>query len=85
MSTMTTAAARDHFSDLVNMAAYAKERVTLTRHGKNVAAVIPIEDFLLLESLEDQADLADAKLALEEIKVTGTISLEELKAELKRK
>lgn len=79
---MTTVEAREHFSDVVNRAAYGKERVLLLRHGKQVAAVVPVEDLVLLEQLEDKVDLADARTALAEAHIEGTIPLEDLAAEL---
>ena len=82
MVTMTTVDAREHFSDVVNRAAYGKERVSLLRHGKQVAVVVPVEDLALLERLEEQIDLADARTALAEARVEGTTSLEDLAAEL---
>ena len=54
MSTLSTVEARGNFSDLVNRSAYGKERVVLTRRGKGVAAVVPIEDLRLLEAIEDR-------------------------------
>jgi prevent-host-death family protein len=42
--TIRTADVRSNFSDIVNRAAYRKERVIITRHGKPIAAIIPIED-----------------------------------------
>jgi prevent-host-death family protein len=38
-----------------------KERVVLTRDGRPVAAVVPIEDFEALEAAEDEQDAADAR------------------------
>lgn len=55
---------RGSFSDTVNRAAFGGERVVLTRHGKRVAAVVPIADLELLESLEDAVDLEEARAAL---------------------
>lgn len=49
MLKMTTVEARENFSDLINKAAYGNERVILTRRGKALAAVIPLED---LDSLK---------------------------------
>ena len=66
MSSVSTAKARNNFSDIVNRAGYGKERVILTRRGKPVAAVVPIEDVEFLEALEDQADLEAARKALAE-------------------
>ncbi len=42
--------AREEFSDIINQAAYAAKRTIVTRHGKEVAAIIPISD---LERLHD--------------------------------
>jgi prevent-host-death family protein len=74
--------ARDEFSDLVNRAAYGKERVVLTRRGKPLAAVVPLEDVELLERLEDRIDLDEARAALAEARDDGTVSWEEIKAEI---
>jgi prevent-host-death family protein len=40
MTTISTVKARDQFADVVNRAAYGKERVVLTRRGKGLAAVV---------------------------------------------
>ncbi len=42
--------AREEFSEIINQAAYASTRTVVTRHGKEVAAIIPISD---LERLHD--------------------------------
>ena len=42
--------AREEFSDIINQAAYAAKRTIVTRHRKEVAAIIPISD---LERLHD--------------------------------
>ena len=42
---------------------------------------IPIME--LLEKMEDEMDVADAKIALEEVEKEGTISLEEMKKRMK--
>lgn len=77
---MTTVKAREQFADVVNRAAYGKERVILTRRGKKLVAVVPIEDVALLERLEEAQDIADAKKALKE---KGGITLEALVKKLK--
>ena len=82
MSNISTKEAREQLSAVISRAAFAKERVILTRHGKAVAAVVPIEDVELLEKLEDHIDLEDARAALAEVKKKGTVSWEDIKAEL---
>jgi prevent-host-death family protein len=66
MLTLDTTRARDEFADLINRAGYGKERVILTRRGRELAAVVPIEDVRLLEQLEGRLDLQDARAALAE-------------------
>jgi prevent-host-death family protein len=41
--------ARDELADLVNRVAYGHERITLTRHGKVVAGLVPPGDLAWLE------------------------------------
>ena len=82
MGNISTKEARGQLSDVISRAAFAKERIILTRHGKAVAAVVPIEDYELLEQIEDRIDLEDARAALADVKKKGTVSWEKLKAEL---
>ena len=49
MLKMTTVEARENFSDLINKAAYGNERVILTRRGKALAAIIPLDHLDLLK------------------------------------
>jgi prevent-host-death family protein len=76
---VTTVEARDKLSDVINRAAYGKERIVLSRRNQALAAVVPIEDVLLLEALEDRIDLAAAKAALKE---HGAIPWKDVKAKL---
>ena len=57
---------RDDFAETLNTVAYGGERVTLERHGKPVAAIIPIEDLTFLEEMEDRLDVEAAQAALAE-------------------
>lgn len=67
-------------SAILNRAEYRHERIAVTKHGREVAAVVPIEDARLLEKLEDILDAADAREALAEAQAHGTISLADLLA-----
>jgi prevent-host-death family protein len=82
MAQVNTVDARAQFSEIINRAAFGKERITLTRRGKEIVAVVPIEDMKLLEALEDKIDLEDARAALAEAKKKGTVSWEKIKKEL---
>ncbi len=56
--------AREEFSEIINRVAYAHERVVIRRRGKELAAMIPIEDLRLLERLiEEEEDRIDAEEA----------------------
>lgn len=74
-NTITTAEARREFAEIVNRVAYGKERIAVTRRGKTIVAVVPIEDIALLEELEDRVDIQAARKALKE---KGSIGLDEL-------
>lgn len=85
MIKITTGEARDRFADVVNQAAYGNNRVVLTRHGKDIAAVVPIADLEVFQELERLIDVEEAKRALLEIKATGgSMSLDNLKKQLAR-
>ncbi len=58
--------ARDQLGDLVNGAAYGDERIVLTRHGRPVAALVPIAVLHEIEDAEDAADLGAALAAANE-------------------
>ncbi len=82
MGQVSTVDARSQLSEIINRAAFGKERMILTRRGKEIVAVVPIEDVKLLEALEDRIDLEEAKAALSESKKKGTVSWEKMKKEL---
>jgi prevent-host-death family protein len=74
--------ARDHFSEVINQAAYGSKRIVLTRHGKNLAAVVPMSDFELLNELERLIDVEEARKVLAAAKKEGVKPLEDLMEEL---
>jgi prevent-host-death family protein len=82
MTTLSTVKARENFSDLVNRSAYGKERVVLTRRGKGVVAVVPIEDLKLLEAIEDRLDLEDIEKALADPENKKAIPWDKVKKDL---
>lgn len=79
MPRMSASKARDEFSDALNRVAYKGERIVLRRRGKDVAALVPVEDLELLEEIEDRIDVEKAKNALKE---KGGIPWKQLKKEL---
>jgi len=82
MTVISTVKARENFSDLVNRSAYGKERVVLTRRGKGVVAVVPIEDLKLLEAMEDRLDIEDIEKALADPENKRAIPWDKVKKDL---
>jgi prevent-host-death family protein len=84
MTRLNVSKAREEFPEIVNRAAYGKERTIVSRRGKDLAAVIPMEDLRLLELLAqeemDRIDIEDALAALAE--PGENISLRDLMQEL---
>lgn len=70
MTRLTISKAKAELTEIVNRAVKAKERTVLSRRGKGIAAVVPIEDLRLLEHLTqeemDRQDIEDARKALAE-------------------
>jgi len=60
--------ARSQLATLLNQVAFGKIRVVLHRRGEEIAALIPIEAYRLLESyleeLEDRLDIEEAERIL---------------------
>jgi prevent-host-death family protein len=82
MTSISSAEARRHLSQIVNRVALDQERIIVTRRGKALVAIVPIEDVEWLEEIEDRFDIEAANAALEDAKTIGTISWEAMKAEL---
>jgi len=76
---LNTLEAKEQFTDLINRVAHSKERIILTRRGNEIAAIIPIEDLVLIQETQDNQDLREAIDALKEARQAGTITLEKLK------
>jgi prevent-host-death family protein len=55
---VTLAKLRANIGDVINRAAYAGERILVTRNGKPAAALISAEELAYFEALEDAADAA---------------------------
>ncbi|MBC8323352.1 MAG: type II toxin-antitoxin system Phd/YefM family antitoxin [Candidatus Marinimicrobia bacterium] len=66
MTKISTLEARKKLADVINSAQYGKDRIVLTRHGKDVAGIISMDDLNLLEELEDRLDLKEAIEILED-------------------
>jgi len=82
MKQITTAEAIKHLSELLNRAAYGKERFVVTRHGKQLVAIVPLEEVTLLDRLRALLSKKDFEAAIEEMDNSGTLSWDEVRREL---
>ena len=80
MRRMSVAEAEKALGATVETVERDRDRVTLTRDGKAVAASVTAEDLAFLEDLEERIDLEEARKALAE--PGDSIPREKVKAEL---
>ncbi|RPI64089.1 MAG: type II toxin-antitoxin system Phd/YefM family antitoxin [Planctomycetaceae bacterium] len=78
MTTIPISEAREHLADLGNRVSLRGERLVIERRGKNLFALVPVEDVELLERLEDQMDLDAIRAARRE----PSVSFAKLRKEL---
>lgn len=71
---------RAELAEAINRAAIGGERTVIRRNGKEVAAVVSVEDLRTLEALEDRLDLEDARQIMK--KPGRLIPWEKIKSDL---
>jgi len=79
---MTVAEVRENFAEVLNRIAYSGERIGVSRHGKVLAVMVPIEDLEALEAYEDWRDQKLADEAWEEYLREGGVPIEVIRQEL---
>lgn len=82
MDDVTTAEARKNLADLLNRVAYAQERVTVTRRGRGIATIVPVEQVDLADRLRQFLARRDVARALDKLESEDTALWTELKDEL---
>lgn len=82
MTRVNTAEAKKKLGSILQRTALTKRRVVVTSRGKDLAAVVSLEDVKLLEDIEDRLDLDDARAALATTKREGTVAWEKIKRDL---
>jgi|GEM_PF-1199592 len=86
METISSKDIRDHLSDVLNKVAYKGQKYTLTRSGKEVAVILFIEEWRLVEKmmqkLEDEKDIRDVDEARSSYKKDGGIPFDQAMKEL---
>lgn len=73
MKSVSVAEARRNFADLLNRASYGRERTVVTRHGRAVGAIVPVEDVELLESVLRLVSKREIRDALREADEQGAV------------
>ena len=82
MKNVTTAEARKNLSELLNRAAYGGERFVVTRHGKELVAIVPLADVTLMDRLRELLEARDFEAALKEMADAGTASWDDVRRDL---
>ena len=82
MKKVTTAEARKHMAELLNRTAYGKERFVVTRHGKGLVAIVPLEEVTLLDRLRSLLSKKDLEAAVAAMNESGTRPWDEVRREL---
>lgn len=82
VSAISVADARNDLAALLNRVAYGKERLVITRHGREVAAIVPLEDLNLANRLRRFVARKDVSRALAELDAGQAASWEKLREEL---
>jgi prevent-host-death family protein len=82
MKEITTAEARRNMSELLNRAAYGKERFVVTRHGNPLVAIVPLEEATLLDRLRALLARKDFEAALQEMEQSGTRAWDDVRRDL---
>ena len=83
-NSISVSEARQDFAEVVYRVAYGNERVTVVRRGRDLVAIVPMSDILLLEAIEDELDLTAARAALADADGAVRIAWTDLRAKLAR-
>ena len=54
MKKLPATKARQEFADTLNRVAYGRHRILVRRRGRNIAAVVPVEDLDLIKRCEEE-------------------------------
>ena len=80
---------RSHLAELLDEVATRREHVTITRHGRPEAVVVPIDEYEALEEtaeiLSDDDTLEAIRRGLGELAAGDVATLEELRSDLERR
>jgi prevent-host-death family protein len=83
VTAVSVADARSDLAELLNRVAYGKERLVITRHGRELAALVPVEDLQLANRLRRFVARKDVARALAELDAGKAPTWERLRQELR--
>lgn len=83
MPRITASKASQFFRETLNRVASKRERVIVRSRGKDVAAIVPMDELAALEKLEDRQYLEQATRALSDAKKKGERAIPWAKAKRK--
>ena len=76
---------RSHLADLLDEVANRREHVTITRHGRPSAVVIPVDEYEALEEtaaiLSDESTLDAIRQGLDDLAAGDMVELDEVREE----
>jgi len=58
VQSFSMAKARQNFAEVVNHVSYGRLKVVLTRHGRRMAAIVPMSDLRRLRKLDERNETA---------------------------
>ncbi|MCP4757527.1 MAG: type II toxin-antitoxin system Phd/YefM family antitoxin [Proteobacteria bacterium] len=61
---VTISDVKNRLSEIANQVAYGKDRIIVTRKGKSLMALVPLEDIETIKQLENRFDLEEARKIL---------------------
>ena len=76
---------RTHLADLLNEVADRREHVTVTRHGRPAAVLVPVDEYEALEEtaeiLSDEGTLAAIRRGLDDLAAGEITTLDDFRAQ----
>jgi antitoxin YefM len=80
---------RSHLADLLDEVAQRREHVTITRHGRPEAVVIPVNEYEALEEtaeiLSDDETLAAIQRGLGDLAASDVVTLDEVRQQFEQR
>lgn len=65
ITSVSSTEARNNWADILNRAAYSRERFAVERHGEPIAAIVSADDLDVVQMVSDRAVASEALEALE--------------------